>query len=76
MDIKEARRLTGLTQQALADAAGCAQGDIVDIERGRNRNPSHKLVTNIVRAFQQSGLVGLTADELFPVDESKRRVSA
>jgi DNA-binding XRE family transcriptional regulator len=67
MTLSEARRLTGLTQKALAEAADCSPADIVDLERGKNKNPSHALVIKIVRAFQQHGLAGLTAEDLFPV---------
>lgn len=69
MTLSEARRLTGLTQKALAEAADCSPSDIADLERGKNKNPSHVLVTSIVRAFQQRGLAGLSSEDLFPVEQ-------
>ena len=33
------------------------------------RRPSHDTVTRIVRAFRRRGLSGITAEQLFPVDE-------
>lgn len=69
MDLKQARTLTGLTQQQLAKLAGLEQSAISDIEIGRNRRPSHEAVTRIVRAFQRSGLPGIAAEDLFPVPD-------
>lgn len=66
-DLKEARRLAGLSQDALEIAAGLNPGIVTAIESRKNKNPSHEIVTKIVRAFQAHGLVGLTADDLFPV---------
>lgn len=75
MTLPEARRLTGFSQDALEEAAGLNPGVVTDIERGKNKNPSHVIVTRIVRAFQKRGLVGLTADELFHVDCSEEKAS-
>lgn len=72
MDLKEARRLTGLTQTRLAELAGLQQTTIYDLEAGRNRRPSHEAVTRIVRALQRSGLAGISAEELFPVPDDER----
>lgn len=72
MHLAEARRLTGLSQGGLEDAAGLPRGTVTDIERGKNKNPSHGIVTLIIRAFRERGLEGLTAEELFPVPEKKR----
>lgn len=72
MDIKEARRLAGFSQDALENAAGLNPGIVTAIEGRRNKNPSHEIVTKIVRAFQARGLVGLTAEDLFPVATEAR----
>lgn len=72
MTLNEARRLTGLTQVALAEAAGCAPGDIVDLERGRNRRPAYELVMGIVRAFREHGMPGLIPEDLFPLNDEEQ----
>lgn len=72
MDIKEARRLTGLSQAQLDAAAGVRLGTTMDLESGRNKNPSHSTVVRIVRALHQRGLAGLTTEDLFPVTEVDR----
>jgi DNA-binding XRE family transcriptional regulator len=69
MDLPEARRLTGMTQSQLDDEAELTRGTVADLETGRNKNPSHTIVTNIIRAFHNRGLRGVSADELFPVPE-------
>lgn len=71
MDLKEARRLTGLSQQRLAELAGVDDSTVFDLEAGRNRRPAYETVVKIVRALQRNGLPGITSDELFPVPESK-----
>ena len=68
MKLVEARRLTSLSQADLEELAGVTKGTVADIERGKNKNPSHESVTKLIRALQQHGLAGLTAEELFPVD--------
>ncbi len=72
MDLKEARRLAGLSQDALEAAAGLNPGIVTAIEGRRNKNPSHEIVTKIVRAFQARGFAGLTAEDLFPVTMEHR----
>ena len=74
--LPEARRLTNLTAAQLEDLAGVSRGTVVDIERGKNTNPSHAIVTKLVRALQGRGLAGLTANELFPVDDATGSASA
>lgn len=68
MLLVEARRLTSLTQAQLDDLAGVTRGTVADIERGKNKNPSHESVTKLTRALQQRGLAGLSVEELFPVE--------
>lgn len=65
--LNEARRLTSLSQSQLDDLAEVSRGTVADIERGKNKNPSHETVTKITRALQQRGLAGLAVEELFPV---------
>lgn len=67
MTLLEARKIAGLTRQALAEKAGTTTTTIYDIEAGRNQRPSHETVVRIVRALNQHGLAGLTAEDLFPV---------
>lgn len=74
MTLSEARRIAGLSRQALAEKAGTTSTTIYDIERGRNQRPSHETVVRIVRALQQHGLTGVEADELFPVPDSEPTV--
>lgn len=69
MTLEEARQLAGLSRAALAELAGTTGTTIYDIETGRNRRPSFDVVTRIVRALHRSGLRGITAEQLFPVDE-------
>ena len=68
----EARKLTGLTRQALADLADTNTTTIYDLETGRNKAPSHVIVVRLVRAFQKAGLRGLTAEDLFPVEREEQ----
>jgi transcriptional regulator with XRE-family HTH domain len=78
VDLSEARRIAGLSQLQLDDLAGLTRGTVADIERGKNKNPSHETVTRLVRALKQRGFNGLSAEELFPVPQpvAKRRASA
>ena len=78
MTLLEARKIAGLTRQALAEKASTTSTTIYDIEAGRNLRPSYETVTRIVRALQEHGLAGLKAEDLFPVsdDESSKAVSA
>jgi transcriptional regulator with XRE-family HTH domain len=76
MTLSEARRLTGLTQAQLDDAAGLTRGTVTDIERGKNANPSHVTVTKILRALHHRGLSGLTAEDLFPVPGEREQPKA
>lgn len=76
MTLPEARRIAGLTQSALDDAAGISRGTVADIERGKNKSPSHEIVTRIMRAFRERGFMGLSVEELFPVPQSKKRAIA
>lgn len=69
MTLRDARTLAGMTQEKLASLAGTTATTIYDIESGRNARPSHETVVRIVRALQRAGLVGITWDQLFPVDE-------
>ncbi len=52
------------------DLANLTRGTVADIERGKNKNPSHETVTKIVRALQRRGLEGITAEQLFPVPDA------
>ena len=71
MTLKDARRLTGLSQQKLATLAGVDDTTIYDLEAGRNRRPAYETVVLIVRALQRNGLPGITTDELFPVPDAE-----
>jgi len=73
MTIAEARRVAELTQTQLDDLAGLTRGTTADIERGKNKRPSHETVTRIVRAFRGKGLKGISADEMFPVPDASER---
>jgi DNA-binding XRE family transcriptional regulator len=65
LTLKAARRSVGWTQTRLAEEAGCAQTSIADIERGRNQNPSYKLVVALVAALQRGGLTDLQPEHIF-----------
>jgi transcriptional regulator with XRE-family HTH domain len=69
MSLKEARELTGLTQKRLAQLAGVKVSSISDVELGRIQQPSHRFVVRIIRALQDAGLRGVSAEQVFPVDE-------
>lgn len=69
MTLKQARNLTGLSQRQLDSLAGVQPGTVSDIELGRNSRPAHDTVVRIIRALHRKGLVGVTADELFPVPD-------
>jgi DNA-binding XRE family transcriptional regulator len=45
--IKDLRKSQGITQQGLAESAGCTRETIKTIEKG-TRNPSWRLVINIM----------------------------
>lgn len=67
--LQDARKIAGLSRQALAEKAGTTATTIYDLEAGRNQRPSHETVVRIVRALNQHGLAGLTAEDLFPISE-------
>ena len=71
MNLKDARRLAGRSQADLAEQAGLHPATYCDIESGRVVEPSYFKVVRIVRALQQCGLKGVTADQLFPVDREQ-----
>lgn len=52
-----------MTQEQLAGAVGVEQTTISDIERGKNRNPSWRVVAGIARAL------GRNPFEVFPTDD-------
>lgn len=64
MTLKEARRLTKLTQNMLEEAAALGTTAVSDIEIGRVGNPSHETVFRIIRALQRSGLPGITSQDI------------
>lgn len=72
MTLKEARDLAGLTQRQLAELSGLKVTSISDVEIGRIQRPSHEFVVRVIRALQQHGLKGITAEQIFPVPESSR----
>jgi len=67
--LKQARDLAGFTRNRLAELAGTTTTTIYDLETGRNKRPAYETVVRLVRAFQDAGLKGITAEQLFPVDE-------
>jgi transcriptional regulator with XRE-family HTH domain len=69
MTLREARDIAGLTRDRLAELSGTTATTIYDIETGRNARPSHETVVRIVRALQRTGLAGVTAEQLFPVQD-------
>jgi transcriptional regulator with XRE-family HTH domain len=77
MTLKEARRLTNLTQQKLEELAVVDRGAVYDLEAGRNRRPSHETVTRVVRALRKSGLPGITSDDIeeFAVEDASERTA-
>jgi DNA-binding XRE family transcriptional regulator len=70
MTLKEARELAGLTQRQLASKAGVKAGQISDVELGRIQHPSHRFVVRVIRALHEHGLRGVTAEQVFPIDEA------
>jgi transcriptional regulator with XRE-family HTH domain len=67
--LKQARNLVKLSQGQLSKASGIKKSAISDIETGRltAERVSYGTIVRLVRALQQNGLTGLTADDLFPV---------
>jgi transcriptional regulator with XRE-family HTH domain len=70
MTLKEARELAGLTQRQLSDLTGVLVSSISDVEIGRIQRPSHEFVVRAVRGLHKHGLRGVTAEQIFPVDEA------
>lgn len=68
MNLSEARSLLTLSQSELARRAGVDVRYVNQLEAGLIQHPSHQKVTLIVRALQRSGLPGITAESLFPVE--------
>lgn len=71
MTLKQARELAGLSQAELGAAVGASRFLISKLETGRVAPAvvAHGTIVNIVRTLHRRGLVGLKADELFPVLE-------
>jgi transcriptional regulator with XRE-family HTH domain len=69
--LRAARQAVHMTQQALADAAGCTAATIHDIESGRNHDPSHAKAVRIYRALQKQGLSHMAQDDVFPIAEPR-----
>src|SRR5947208_3616649 len=69
MTLKQARELAGLSPAQLEKLAGVIRNTVYDLEAGRNRRPSHETVTRLVRALRRSGLTGVTAEQIFPIDD-------
>lgn len=65
MTLQEAREGLKLKMAELDRLAGVPRRTTFDIETGRNRNPSWRLVSRLVKALQDAGLPGVTADQLF-----------
>jgi len=61
--LRERRQSKGLNQTELADAAGCRQSTISQIETGKRRG-SLDLLAAVARAL------GCTVDDLLPVPET------
>lgn len=71
MTLAQARELTGLSQSELARRAGLTRGDVYDLESGRVQRPSWEVVGRIVAALRDSGMPGLTPEQLFPIERSE-----
>jgi transcriptional regulator with XRE-family HTH domain len=69
MNIKAARKALDWSQSELARRSGVAQQRISQLERGDYVFVSYRDVVRIVRAFRKAGLKGITAEELFPVND-------
>jgi putative transcriptional regulator len=54
-----------MTQQELADRAGCTRQTIIALEQG-------KYVPSITLAFQIARVFGVTLEDVFQYDEEKR----
>jgi predicted transcriptional regulator len=67
--LKQAREALDITQVQLDQLAGVRAGTTWEIESGRSKRPAFDTVTRIMRALNRSGLKGVTADTLFPVDD-------
>jgi transcriptional regulator with XRE-family HTH domain len=62
MNLKEARKQKGLTQEQLEIASGVDQPTISSIEIGRIKNPSWQIVAKLAKALD------VPPEELFPVN--------
>ncbi len=67
MTLIEARESVGWSRAELARKAGLKDGDIYDLEHGRNRRPSWDSVYKITEALRGAGLKAVTPEQLFPV---------
>lgn len=65
MKLKNFRKMAGLTQSALAEAADVSQALITHIERGRRTNILLPTARKIVAALNQRG-VSCSVDDVFP----------
>lgn len=70
MNLKDVRDVLGWTQERLAAESGVVQQQISRLERGEIGRVSLDDTRNILRAFHKAGLKGLTADHLFPSEET------
>lgn len=72
MTLKEARELADLTQRRLSELTDrkVKVSSISDVEVGRIQNPSHAFVVRVVRALHKAGMRGVTAEQIFPIDDS------
>jgi transcriptional regulator with XRE-family HTH domain len=75
ISLKHARERADLSQRELERRAGLTKGVVNQIESGRNKRPAHEVVTKLVRALQRSGLAGITAEEVFPVQDDEEKVA-
>jgi transcriptional regulator with XRE-family HTH domain len=73
--LKDARERAELSQRELERRAGLTKGVVNQIEGGRNKRPAHEVVVKLVRALRRSGLVGITAEEVFPVQDDEEQVA-
>lgn len=66
MDLDTARKALKLSRQQLDREAGLTPGTTQQIISGRITNPSWFIVTQLVKYFHSRGLIGITAEDLFP----------
>ncbi|ATW24125.1 helix-turn-helix transcriptional regulator [Candidatus Formimonas warabiya] len=69
--VRKYRRELEMTQEELAGRASTSRQTIIDIEKGRIKNPSYKLVSNISIVLGKEVHEIFFAEDVAPVEQFK-----